>query len=93
MPINKLDLQTCLRTKFGFEVVEGSLHDAMALFYNGKKVATARFSRGQREIYDDILTIMARELFVNLGYIKRMKGCTKSRDDYIAHLQSINKLS
>jgi hypothetical protein len=93
MPINKEDLQACLRTKFGFEPARGNPHDAMALFFNGKKVATARFSRGQREIDDTILTVMARQLFVNLGFFKGMFLCTKSIDNYIAHLRQNNKLN
>jgi len=68
MPIPKRDLRRCLIGKFHFQVVPGSRHEAVALFVGDVKIATARFSRSHAELNDSILTLIARELWVNLGY-------------------------
>jgi hypothetical protein len=83
MPIAKRDLRECLMQKFGFQEVQGARHEAVALFVSGKKVATARFSRSHATIDDTILQMIAREIWVQTGYLKKMYGCTKSRNDYL----------
>jgi hypothetical protein len=87
MTITKRELQKSLLQKFGFEETPGSRHEAMSLILNGKKVATVRFSRSHRDLSDRVLTLIAREGWVNLSYLKKMIGCTKSRADYLAHLE------
>lgn len=82
MPIPKDRLRTCLIGKFRFEEVPGSKHEALSLFVDGRKVATTRFSRSYSEINDTILKMIAREIWVQLKYLKQMYECTKSRDDY-----------
>jgi len=89
MPISKARVRRQLLQKFGFEEVRGSRHEAIAFFYDGQKVATTRFSRGsRREIDDDLLKVMAREVRVsNLSFFKGMIDCPKSLDDYIEKLK------
>lgn len=89
MPISKRDLRRSLIEKFGFEKVSGSRHEALTLFLADRKAATARFSRAQTEIDDSILRLIARQLWVPLGYLKQMVACTKSREDYLRHLHEI----
>ena len=92
MVIPKRNLQKCLRKKFGFVDVGGSKHDALALFYEDRKVATVRFSFGQREIDDTILKLIAKEAWVQLGFLKGMYSCKKSEQDYIKFLDENNLL-
>jgi len=87
MPIEKDALRSCLMRKFGFEEVEGSKHEAVALFIEGRKIATTRFSRSHRNISDKILGLIAREIWVQSGYFRQMYSCTKDPDDYLRHLQ------
>ena len=91
MAIKKRDLYQCLLTKFGFEEVSGSRHEAVAIVVEGRKIATTRFSRAGHEICNQILTMMARQLWVQLGFLKKMYGCSKDRDDYLDHLRRTNR--
>ena len=88
MPLAKQKVKDQLLEKFGFQEVEGTRHERVAFFYNGKKIATTGFSRGSnKDLYDDLLGIMAKEIFVfNLGFFKGMIVCTKSRLDYLGKL-------
>lgn len=92
MPISKRDLRRSLIKKFYFQEVPGSRHEAVALFVGDEKVATARFLRSHTEISDNILTLIAREIWVNLGYLKRMYDCTRSRQDYLDRLRETGHL-
>lgn len=90
MALDRADIEEKLLNKFGFETVPGSNHDAVAFFYENKKIATVRFSRGKKgsNIPDGILTMMSRQAQVNqLGYFKKMIQCTRSKDDYISLLK------
>lgn len=89
MTFSKRDIQKRLTQKFKFEPVEGSRHEAFALFQNGKKVATTRFSRGANEpLGDNLLKLMARELGVHrVSFFREMLICTKSQEDYLALLK------
>lgn len=93
MPIAKRDLRRCLMRKFHFEEVSGNPHEAISFFVGDKKVATARFSRSHQEINDTILRLIAREIWVQLGYIKKMCRCTKSHEDYLEHLRENGHLA
>ncbi len=93
MPIPKSKLRKCLIKKFGFEEVRGSKHEALALFIDGQKVATTRFSRSHKEISDTILKMMAREIWVQLKYLKEMYSCTKNPDDYLTFLRETDHLT
>jgi len=92
MPIPKRDIRRCLMKKFHFQEVPSSKHEAVALFVGEKKVATARFSRSHRELSDNILRLIAREIWVNLGYLKRTYDCTKSCQDYLDRLRETDHL-
>lgn len=88
MPLSSREVRSALMNKFQFQPVQGSRHEAVAFFYEGKKVATTRFSHGRdRQIGDDLLRRMATEIMVhNLRFFKEMIGCTKSLDDFIMRL-------
>ena len=89
MPFEDTEVKRLLVQKFEFEETQGKKHDAYAFYYNGKKIATTRFSRGSRIVIgDSLLQMIAREIQVHrLGFVKGMFSCTNSRDDYIAELQ------
>ncbi len=91
MPIPKEMIRARLIRKFGFVDVEGSKHEALTLYIDGHKVATTRFSRSHQEISDKILSIIARELWVQSKDLRQMCECTKSRDDYLQHLEATGK--
>jgi hypothetical protein len=87
MSIRKTELQKILTQKFGFTEVPGSRHEALALFVDGYKVATVRFSRSHKEISDPIFRLLARECWVQSGYLREMVQCSKSHSDYLDYLQ------
>lgn len=90
MPYQKRIIRNCLISKFGFEEVEGSRHEAVAFFYEGKKVATTRFSRKRKgnDIDNDLLGEMAKQIHVyTLNFFKGMVDCTQSRDAFIKRLK------
>lgn len=83
MAISKRKLIGCLEKKFHFEPVAGSRHDAVALFIDGSKVATTRFSRSHEDVSESLLRQIAKQCRVQLGEFKGMYECTVSYDDYI----------
>lgn len=87
--MEKSALRSCLIRKFGFKEVEGSKHDAVTLYEDGRKVATTRFSRSKKikELDNQILKLIARELWVQTNYLKKMYGCTISKEEYLLFLQ------
>ena len=90
MSINKRDLVSCLKGKFGFDEVEETRHDAVSLFVGNQKVATTRFSRslrGQENISPTLLSLIAKQLWVDLATLKKMYGCTESREQYLQRLR------
>lgn len=89
MALKRTEVEEKLLHKFGFEPVDGTRHDAVAFFYDGRKIATTRFSRGMKgDVSPDILKAMAEEVrVVTLSYFKEMITCTKSKDDYIRFLR------
>lgn len=87
MALEKIEVKRALRGKFGFVEVPGSKHEAMSLFFEEKKVATARFSRGHRDIHDGILNQIAHAIGVNLGIFKGMVECTVDMEEYIRMLR------
>jgi hypothetical protein len=92
MPIPKRNLRRCLIHKFHFEEVSGTKHEAVALFVDGRKIATTRFSSSHRDIDDTILRQIARQIWVQLGYLKKMYDCTKNPEDYHEHLRRTGHL-
>jgi hypothetical protein len=63
MPMPSRDVRRMLMNKFDFEEVKGSKHDAVAFVFEGKKIATTRFSRAARDIGDSILKQMAKQVW------------------------------
>lgn len=88
MPYKKREVRASLLKKFGFIEDEGTKHERVVLYVEGRPVATTVFSRGHREISDDILREVADQIGVNLSALKRMIGCTIDREEYLRRLQS-----
>jgi hypothetical protein len=87
MAIKTRDLRKCLITKFGFEPVGGTKHEAVALIVDGRKVATTRFSFSSPEIRDNLLSRIADQVRVDLQTLKRMCECTVSAEEYRVRLR------
>jgi hypothetical protein len=87
---SKREIRSTLISKFHFEEVDGSSHEAIAFFDNEKKVATTRFSRGRggRDIGDALMFEIAKQIRVStLNFFKRMIDCTRSHEDFIKRLK------
>jgi hypothetical protein len=93
MPIKKLDLQQRLRRKFGYQDVDGSKHEALELVIDDRKIATTRFSRSGSDISDGVLAQIAKELWVQLGYLKGMYNCTNTCEDYLQRLRESGRFT
>jgi hypothetical protein len=90
MPYKKREVRGKLITKFHFEEVPGSKHEAVSFLFKGKKVATTRFSRKTKgsDIDDYLLKQMAIEIRVNtLNFFKGMIDCTNTKGDFLKRLQ------
>ena len=92
MPFPKREVKSQLLLKFEFVEVEGSNHEAVAFYYEGKKIATTRFSRGSnQDIGDKLLKVMARQVRVEtLNFFKKMIECTNSLEDYTERLRELS---
>jgi hypothetical protein len=89
MPFSSGDVKRILLRKFQFQETQGTKHDAFSFFYNGKKVATTRFSRGANvQISDALLSQMAKEIRVgNLRFFREMISCTNSYEAFVHKLK------
>jgi hypothetical protein len=94
MPKSKRDLRKCLLSKFQFSEEKKRPHEAVALFVDGKQVATVYFSRSWDDIDDEMLGYIARkQLWVTSKYLRGMYDCTINRDDYLQHLRDSGHLA
>lgn len=90
MTIPKKRLRRSLLTKFGFEPVKESRHEAVSLIVEGQKLATTRFSRGaDRDLGPGLLKQMAKQLRLSrLAELHEMVDCTLDRETYLAKVRS-----
>ena len=92
MPINRRDLMTLLKGKFGFEDDGFTDHQWLALWLGGRKRVKVKIPNphsGRSGIPDPILGTIARNhCKVPFGFFKQMRDCTKGRDDYYQFLET-----
>ena len=83
MPQQARFVRRQLTGKFGFEQSEGANHEKFRLTYKGQYVAQTMMSRGIRDISDQILGQMARQIGVTSREFRAMLECTIDRQTYI----------
>ena len=93
MAIKKRTLIRTLETKLGFVFIGGAKHDAYTCVVSGKRIATARVSRGHKEISDSILRQIAKQLWITLAELKRLIDCSMTLDEYLERLRQQGKLT
>ncbi len=88
MPRKARDVRGKLTRKFLFEPAKGKAtdHDYLQLTVPGVARIVTKFSWGQPEIRDDILSLMAKQLRVTNPMFAGMLDCNVTGDQYREHL-------
>jgi hypothetical protein len=89
MPRPARDVKNALEAKFHFAAAPNKNpdHQWLALEIEGAQKVTTKFSHGMREISDNLLGKIARQLLVGRPYLDEMIDCTKSVEDYYIKLR------
>lgn len=83
------EIERSLTGKFGFSSVRRhSDHRYFELALGGLPVVRTKVSHNRKEIRGVVEGKIARQLGVNAHILKRMVGCSESRDEYYARLRS-----
>ena len=85
MPIRSDDLEHVLQRKFGFTpaVTRSSDHRWYEIHLPGLPAIVTKISHGKREeISGTLEKKIAHQLRVQVPYLRRMVGCTRSREEY-----------
>lgn len=93
MIISPKELHDCLVNKFKFDEIKKTKHDALILVVDGRQVAYTQFSRSREDIRDKMFGMIARQIGVTSPDLKKMVGCTKSREEYLQSLHQSGYLS
>lgn len=97
MPINKTDFQNKVlgKIKSKFEIKESSeKHLKYEIWYGGRKIARTYCSHGGKEIYDEILSKIKRQLKLDrMEQLYGLKNCPFSAQDYFNLLKEKNVIS
>ena len=96
MAYKRREVEAQLRNKFHFVDKPSRPHERIALFIDGRQVASTGFSRGLRKNADvdhTIMKLIAREIRVaTIGNLRGMIDCDISYDDYLEILREGNYL-
>jgi hypothetical protein len=85
MPLSARDVESKLLNKFNFSPAQNrnTDHKWYELQIEGIPVISTKLSHGIRELSDDLLAMIARQLHVRKKFLVEMVNCTKSSSDYI----------
>jgi len=87
MVLKTRDVRKQLLNKFHF-IECNTDHKKYELFIDGEKIVQTKISHGGKDIHDNILGKMAKQVgVVRLSYFKEMILCTKSEKEYIQELR------
>jgi len=88
MPLPRTDVEQALERKLRFDRQESD-HRYFTLEIDGRVVARTKTSHGtkHREIGDQLVGTMARQLHVSRSQFEAVVRCTRSRDEYLAALR------
>ena len=89
MPRPTREVKDTLIRKFAFTKApnRSADHEWFELEIDGAQKVTTKFSHGMRELSDNLLAKIARQLLVKRPYLDEMIDCTKSRDAYYQKLR------
>jgi|GEM_PF-3627734 len=87
MPIEKRSLRQTLLTKFHFEEVPGSKHEAVALFIDDKKVATTRSNKSNPSVLMNLNGARSYGRSAKLAFRCRPVYPRRKTIDYCLHYQ------
>jgi hypothetical protein len=73
---------------------KGDDHRFYDLVINGQRVARTKVSRGSgyKTLGDDLVSKMARQLYVPTPFFRELINCTKSRDEYLGILRDQGRI-
>ena len=81
------DVKDSLTKKFGFGPAPGDKHEVYSCGVPDVGTVSTHFSRGKKEISDQLLGIMAGQLLVTGSYFRGMLDCKNSCDAWIKQIQ------
>ncbi len=81
MPVSARKMDRILVRVLGFERRMGR-HQIYILRIEGKQVARTLISHGVREIGDDLMAMMARQMGITLSRLKKIVAGKMSREEY-----------
>lgn len=92
MPKRARDVEASLCRK-GFRQSNGD-HAFFYLFVDGKKTGVkTKISHGEKEIGDNLLATMAKQVHLTKSRFKDLIECPLSEDDYVALLRESGKVA
>lgn len=86
MPVSARKLDQILVSVLGFERRMGR-HQIYILRVEGKQVARTLISHGVREIGDDLMAVIARQMGITVSQFKKVISGEIDRDEYIRLLR------
>ena len=91
MPISARKMDRILVRVLGFERRMGR-HQIYILRIGGKQVARTLISHGAREIGDDLMATMARQMGITLSQFKKIIAGKMSREEYYRLLKEQGRI-
>jgi len=91
MPVSTRKIDRILVNVLGFERRMGR-HQIYILRIGGKQVARTLISHGVREIGDDLLAMMARQMGITLSQLKKIIAGKMEREEYYRLLEEQGRL-
>lgn len=93
MPLPRADVERALEQKLQMQRVDSD-HRRFYLVFDGRNILHTMTSHGTkyRELGDQLLGLMAKELRVPRKFFVDLVRCTRSRDEYIDQLRQRNLL-
>jgi alpha-galactosidase len=86
MPISARKMDRILVSVLGYERRMGR-HQVYVLRLGGKQVARTLISHGVREIGDDLMAVMARQMGITLSQLRKIIAGKMDREEYYRLLE------
>lgn len=86
MPISARKMDRILVSVLGYERRMGR-HQVYVLRLGGKQVARTLISHGVREIGDDLMAVMARQMGITLSQLRKIIAGEMDREEYYRLLE------
>jgi len=86
MPVSVRRMDHILVHVLGFERRMGK-HQVYILRLNGRQVVRTLISHGAREISDDLMALMAKQMKINLTQLKKIIAGEIGREEYLSLIE------